>query len=220
MSENNDDENNLPVAPGQTVPNQIAPPSVAPGQNAPSVTPSVTPSVAPSVAPESEESEESEEEEEEEEEDEGEESEDNFDYSGHESSFKPSNSDLLLNSLFQKILNQQEETILKNFNILMGDETLDLDAETKNDMMQIQFASLLSSLTQEFMSIFSERDSVEEDDFQRCLICMGDEVPYLKLNCACQVKLHKDCYIEYVDKSRMLRCPQCKKTIFQNYLEL
>lgn len=136
----------------------------------------------------------------------------------NDNGFNPSGSQILLNDLFQKILNQQEETLLKNFQVLMEAEDIFLDNETKNDMMQFEIQTLISNLTQEFHKIMEERDD-EEDNFEQCMICFDDERPYLKLNCECQMKIHKECYIEYLNENRKLNCPICRKTIFANYLD-
>ena len=129
-----------------------------------------------------------------------------------------SGSQYLLNTLFQKILNQQEGVLLTNFSILMEADDILLDLDTKNELMQEQFRSLVDNLTNEFQQIFYERIDKDADEFIKCAICFGDEIPYIKLNCSCQLLLHKDCYIEYLNESKQLRCPICQQTIFTNYL--
>lgn len=133
--------------------------------------------------------------------------------------YKISTSEYLLNSLFQKILDQQEETLINNFSIIMNDEDEMVDLVVRNEILQEQFMELMNTLTAEFQEIFAGRNSPEEDEFQRCVICMGDETPYIRLNCACKLMLHRECYLEYIDKSNKLKCPHCKRYIFQNYLE-
>ena len=127
-------------------------------------------------------------------------------------------SNRLINKLFQDILNSQEETLLTNFNILMEDLGI-MDIQTKDDMMQDQFRELVAALTQEFVEIFTDKSDKVADEFCRCAICFGDEEPYLKLNCACKIMLHRECYIEYLEHDRKLSCPICKASIFQNYLK-
>jgi len=128
-------------------------------------------------------------------------------------------SNRIINQLFQDILNRQEETLLTNFNILMQDQDGILDIQTRDDMMQDQLRELVAALTGEFVEIFSERSEVASDEFCKCAICFGDEVPYIRLNCACKIMLHKECYIEYLERSQTLSCPICKESIFQNYLK-
>ena len=129
-----------------------------------------------------------------------------------------SGSQYILNSLFQKILDQQEGVLLANFSILMESEDILLDLDTKNDLMQDQFRSLVDNLTNEFQQIFYERFDKNVDEFVKCTICFGDEVPYIKLNCSCQLLIHKECYIKYLNESGQLKCPICQQTIFTNYL--
>ena len=136
-----------------------------------------------------------------------------------EQQYNPTGSQILLSSLFQKILDQQEGVLLTNFSILMEADDILLDLETKNDLMQEQFQTLVSNLTTEFHQIFAERNSVEADEFNKCPICFGDETPYIRLNCSCQLMLHRECYIEYLNQNRQLKCPICQQTIFTNYLE-
>jgi len=128
------------------------------------------------------------------------------------------NSQYLLNQLFQQILDQQEEILITNFSILMEADDILLDSESKNELLQEQFQSLVESLTEEFQQIFSDRYSKDTDEFTQCAICFGDEVPYIKLNCACQLLLHKECYFEYLNQNRQLKCPVCTRTVFTHYL--
>jgi hypothetical protein len=127
-------------------------------------------------------------------------------------------SQYILNQLFQEILDQQETNLITNFNILMENEEIMLDNESKNEIFQEQLENLIETLTNEFQNIFSDRYSKELDEFTQCAICFGEEVPYIKLNCACNLLLHKECYFEYLNENKQLKCPICAKNVFNNYL--
>jgi hypothetical protein len=131
--------------------------------------------------------------------------------------YQASGSTMLLNNLFQKILNQQGEILMSNISILMEADDILLDNDTKNEMIQSQLQMLTDNLTQEFHEIFLEKND-PKDEFNKCSICFGDEIPYLKLNCSCQLMLHRECYFEYLNQRRRLNCPVCNQTIFANYL--
>jgi len=124
----------------------------------------------------------------------------------------------LINQLFQDILNKQENSLITNFNILMSDFG-DMDLQTRNDIFQDQFRDMVDLLTKEFIEIFTDRSDVKTDEFCKCAICYGDEEPYIRLNCACKIMLHRQCYIDYLEHDRKLSCPICKETIFQNHLK-